>query len=325
MIDYEVFYKKKYAVGHLPTDRSWDLFVSAYNADDRVNQVFQNVVASEKHWLIFPEYRYSEDEYPDGKTFSLSDEGEIAVLQSYLNQITVDLTKIRICVDITGFMRPHLLFLLWCFMQKGVKQFDVLYAEPSYYTDREKTDFSVGAVNEPRQVSGFEGIHNTDTTNDFLIIGSGYDDRLIARAAESKNNARKVQVFGLPSLRPDMYQENVLRANQAVEAVGVGAGDEPNNFFAPAYDPFVTASVLREIVNRNHARKPITNLYLCPLATKAQTLGFALYFLTERQNTATSVIYPFTDTYSRETSKGVARVWQYTVELPALDSTRNGL
>src|SRR5207253_621115 len=90
-------------------------------------------------------------------------------------------------------------------------------------------------------------------------------------------------------------------------------------YFVPANDPFVTANVLRRIVDdceRNGHM--ITNLYLSPLATKPQALGFALFYLTEMRGKATSIIFPFCRTYSKETSLGLSRVWKYVVELKNL-------
>jgi hypothetical protein len=209
-----------------------------------------------------------------------------------------------------------LIFLLRWFADNGVKRFDALYSEPVVYSNREQTRFSDEVVVAVRQISGFEGTHNPDTSNDYLIIGAGYDHQLIAQVAENKEASMKIQIFGLPSLRADMYQENVLRAHRAEEAVGRHTVDESSSYFAPANDPFVTAATLREIVGRISVRKPITNLYLSPLSTKPQVVGFALYHLTEQRNNATSVIFPFCDAYDQETSTGVARIWKYTVELP---------
>jgi len=138
-----------------------------------------------------------------------------------------------------------------------------------------------------------------------LIIGAGYDDALIAHTAESKENARKVQLLGLPSLRADMYQENVLRAQRASEQLGSTGGPVIDTFFAPANDPFVTANALSGIIKDENRSRPLTNLYLCPLATKVQTLGFGLYFLTELLGTGASIIFPFCKTYARETSRGI--------------------
>jgi hypothetical protein len=123
-------------------------------------------------------------------------------------------------------------------------------------------------------------------------------------------------MFGLPSLRPDMFQENVLKAQRAEAAIGPRGSRGRRDYFAPANDPFVVASVLQEIVRKENERGVITNLYLCPVATKPQALGFALYYLSERVGTPTSIIFPFARSYTRETSAGISRVWRYSVELP---------
>ncbi len=80
--------------------------------------------------------------------------------------------------------------------------------------------------------------------NDLLILGVGYDDELIRRVAEDKTNARKLQVFGLPSLSLTCYQQNVIRAARASEALS--SSSDRDLLFAPANDPFMTAQALRE-------------------------------------------------------------------------------
>jgi hypothetical protein len=139
----------------------------------------------------------------------------------------------------------------------------------------------------------------------------GYDDELVRRVAESKEDAKKIQMYGLPSLGADMYQESVLRSFKASEALGPWWDER---CFAPANDPFATANVLQERVRQEIAGQGLTNLYLAALGTKPQVLGFALYYATERRPTATSIIFPFTGGYEQETSKGVARTWLYNVE-----------
>ena len=98
--------------------------------------------------------------------------------------------------------------------------------------------------------------------------------------------------------------------------LGGTVDDEIHTFFAPANDPFVAASVLQKIVDRRNAGEGITNLYLCPLSTKAHVLGFTLFYLTEWRNAAASIIFPFEEKYNQNTSKGIVRIWKYTVELP---------
>jgi hypothetical protein len=318
MIDYTVLYKDELPVEtDWPKDVQWDIFVSAYTAAERVRRVYDKVTAKSKHWLVFPEYGFTPGEYPVG-AFASADRNEAEYIKTFWEHSIGDAVGRTICIDITGFIRPYLVFLLRWFGEQGVRRFDALYTEPVIYSKREQTRFSDETVVEVRQIAGFEGVHNPDTSNDHLIIGAGYDHQLIAQIAESKEFSQKIQIFGLPSLRADMYQENVLRAYRAEEAVGRHTADESGNYFAPANDPFVMASTLQEIVGRASAWKPITNLYLSPLATKPQVLGFALYYLTECQNTATSLIFPFCEAYDQETSTGVSRIWRYTVELPAL-------
>ena len=316
MIDYTAMYKCELPVdGNWPEEARWDIFVSAYTAAERVQSVYEKAAAGSKHWLVFPEYGFTASEYPAAAFVSLTrDEAEY--VKAFWDVSIGDLGGRTVGIDITGFIRPYLLFLLRWLAECGVRRFDALYTEPVIYAEREQTHFSDEVVVEVRQIAGFEGAHNPDTSNDCLIIGAGYDHQLIAQVAEHKEFSKKIQIFGLPSLRADMYQENVLQAYRAEEAVGRHTADESSSYFAPANDPFATATTLRDIINRIDARKPITNLYLSPVATKPQVLGFALYYLTERLNTATSLIFPFCDAYNRETTKGLSRIWKYTVELP---------
>ncbi|MEA3277903.1 MAG: hypothetical protein U9Q81_21985, partial [Pseudomonadota bacterium] len=220
----------------------------------------------------------------------------------------------NVCVDITGFMRPHLLFLLLFFQVSGFKKVDFLYAEPGQYRRQEDTTFSDEDVTEVRQVEGFEGQHSADTSKDLLVLGTGYDHALISQVAKNKDHARKAQILGLPSLMPDMYQENVLRVQRAAEAVGVHVREARASRFAPANDPFVTAAVLRDIIEEERSIAGLSNLYLSPLGTKAQALGFGLYFVNECRGEATSLLFPFHRNYSAETSIRCGTVWLYRVE-----------
>jgi len=310
MIDYTIFYKSALdPQADWPQDLEWDLFISAFNSSKRVHDVFKRARSAEKHWLIFPEYKYAGDEYPKEKHFSPQAGSEAEFILKYASELKGNLNNTKICVDLTGFIRPYQMVLTKILADKGVKQFDALYSEPTVYAQRAKTQFSSGSKCSVRQVTGFEGPHSTDTSNDLLIIGAGYDDELISQVAHYKEGAKKVQLLGLPSLRADMYQENVLKAERAQESLGPA-----ETFFAPANDPFVTASVLSEITAEHEKRTPITNLYLSPLATKAQVLGFWLFHHFQGGVRPTSIIYPFKPAYSRETTKGLARIWRYTVE-----------
>ena len=156
---------------------------------------------------------------------------------------------------------------------------------------------------------------NLDVSSDLLVIGAGYDEQLVSEVAQYKDAARKAIMLGFPSLRADMYQQNILRISRADEVLG----RVPNRqrFFAPANDPFVTASVLNEIVSGGAGLTKVTNLYLCPLATKAQALGFVVFSIYHRRITNNvSIIFPFSSEYEKTTDYGISRVWRYVVEFP---------
>lgn len=321
MIDYTIFYKSELPIkDDWSKSITWDLFISAYNSSDRVNTVYDKVTAKFKHWLVLPDYNFSSSELPNDYYFRSPVNNEGEYIRKYFEEAQIEnLTDLNICVDITGFVKPYMMFLLRWLKHLGVKRIDILYSEPGRYAKKEKTKFSDGPVEEIRQVAGFAGLHvankSNESSNDLLILGSGYDDELIAQVAEQKSNAKKIQIFGLPSLRPDMYQENILRAHKAAESVGGDIRDERRTYFAPANDPFVTASVLRKIFHAENSRSPITNVYLSPLATKPQALGFTIFYLTECIDSPVSMIYPFCAAHAQETSKGISRIWKYDIEM----------
>lgn len=314
--DYNIFYKKKYASTEKLSEKKWDLFISAFNDSERVSEVYKAVNSSVKHWLIMPDYAYIDSEMPKEYYYKCNQCSESEYVINYFEKHKDLLLKSNICIDITGFMRPHLIFMFRYFKEKNISKIDVLYSDPITYKNRGETKFTIDKVYDVRQVQGCEGSHVPNVENDLLIIGSGYDEKLIASVSETKAKAKKIQVFGFPSLQPDMYQENILRAYKAEDALGGDFLEKGRNYYAPANDPFVTAGVLSDIVYKENRRNPLTNIYLSPLATKAQVLGFVLYYIWECLNSPVSILFPFCQTYTRETSEGLSKIWLYSVELP---------
>lgn len=313
--DYTICSKSCLAItGDWPSDAKWDIFISGFNKSERVQYIFDRANAYRKYWLIFPEYDFLPGEFPTkGEIYHSGEQQESEFINGFIDTLG-DVGSQRICIDITGFMRPHLLYLVRLLHRRGVKEFDAIYTEPALYKEKDKTTFSSGGVVSVRPVNGFEGSHDRDTSNDLLVISVGYDHDLLAQVAEYKDYANVVPLFGFPSLVADMYQESIFRAIRAGEVI-FSRGWESNCFYAPAYDPFATAAAMAEIMDIHERRRQVTNLYLSPLATKPQVLGFALYFILERLDSATSIIFPFSARYDKETSKGMSRIWRYAVEL----------
>ena len=215
----------------------------------------------------------------------------------------------KVCVDITGFIRPHLIFFTKYLHRIGIKKIDFLYSEPLHYSNAEDTTFS-GFIDEVKLIEGCGSeliLPNTD--NDLLIISAGYDDKLIAKMSQYKSKIKKkYYLLGFPSLQPDMYQESILKIYQAKESIG-----KRIDKYAPAFDPFVTAQVISDIVeeNPNHS-----NIYLSPLSTKPQTLGIIFYYLWNFETKPLSIIFPYSNIYNKKTAAGIKKTWKYTFELP---------
>ena len=311
-MEYSLYYRSELKIQD--NWQNWDLFLSAYNLSHRITEVYNHVEASQKLMLIFPEYSFVESEILTESDFYYIPIGtELDQLNFLISTLNLDQYKeAKICVDITGFMRPSLLLLLRYFKVKGYKKVDFLYSEPNTYAQREKTEFTCSSVSETRQVIGYSGVSQSIDGRDLLIIASGYDSKLIGKVAQNIENAEIVHMFGFPSLQPDMYQENILQT--------IASGDSFNSnsindsIFAPASDPFETASIIKEYIISNNFLETYKHIYISPLSTMAQTLGIGLMYLNEFTDLPVSIIYPFTDKYAKWTSIGIGKIWSYTVE-----------
>lgn len=308
-MDFTKFYKSNFN----PLDEfggpEYDLFISAYDECDRTRIPYDKVKAKSKIWMLFPQYRYKGDR-PQEPYYMNEGRSESAYFKNFFNIYHNDeLLKMSICVDSTGFLRPHLIYLIAYFNHIGLKKLDVLYTEPGRYSKADETDFSLN-VDIVRTV---EGCTNhpviTEEMNDVLIVCSGYDEKLFSKVASNKSNCQhKYHIIGFPSLQLDMYQESMLRFYKVKESVGNSIRK-----FAPAFDPFVTAQTIDDILK---TIPNATNIYLSPLSTKPQTLGMVLYYLYHKRDKAVNILFPFSMEYTSGHTDGVKRTWRYTVELP---------
>lgn len=314
-MDYSIFYRRSINVERIKYEvPKFDIFVSAYNSNDRVRKLFDEVSAARKIWLIHPEYCYSPLEEPVGFSVARPDSiGEVEQVNMLLGELG-DLTGVDLCIDITGFMHHALTFLIAKLAHMGIKSFTALYSEPAAYLKREDTAFSTTTSGRVRSISGMAGTNDAQA-QDHLIIAVGYDHKLISEVANYKDGSIVYPVFAFPSLSADMYQQSAVKAAES-GAVALRGEWVSNRHFAPANDPFSTAAVISGLVGGIDKRGAEANIYLAPLSTKAQTLGLALYWQLEgRIRGGVTILLPECTKYSRETSSGLKRLWLYTVEL----------
>ena len=314
IMDYTIFYKRKYKPSDAFDCPEYDLFISAYDECDRTRIPYEKIKAREKVWLIFPQY-VLKSEPPQVGVYYNEGYRESDYFSDFKKKYDKDsLREKNICLDSTGFLRSHLVYLIAYFNFIGVKKLDILYTEPNMYSRADETNFSAN-IDSVRTIDGCSSSPVlAEEMNDVLIVCSGYDEKGFFSISSNKSNCKyKYHIIGFPSLQPDMYQECMLRYYNVKESVG-----NSERVFAPAFDPFVTAQVIEEIINKISSAKNITNIYLSPLSTKPQTIGMALYYLYSKSTKPVNILFPFSLKYSSGHTNGVKRTWRYTIELPGL-------
>lgn len=315
MIDYSIYYRRSVKPDKISSELPvFDIFVSSFNSSERVIDVFSWIRADRKLWLIHPEYRHTALEEPtSGTKVHPSDTDEVQQVNALLDEIG-SLKGKSLCIDISGMMRHVIVFLVAKLAQHGMRRFTMLYSEPLNYIKHEHTIFSGGTSGDPRPVRGMFG-SPASQAKDYLIIAVGYDHKLIAEVANQKDNATVFPIFAFPSLSPDMYQQSAIRAADSGEITLRGHWNT-NRRFAPANDPFSTASVVSGIVQEIDKRDKQANTYLSPLSTKAQALGMGLYWQLEgRHRGAVTMLLPECLSYTEKTTSGIRRLWEYTIEI----------
>lgn len=313
-MDYALFYRRAIAIDRVEKEvGKYDIFVSAYNSSDRVRTVFSEVRAARKLWLVHPEYQYSPVELPVGFPLVQPSALDEVVQVDALIDALGPLDGRTLCIDITGFMRHVLVFLLPRLAYAGVKSFSALYSEPVSYMKQEATSFSTTTSGVVRPVRGMYG--SSSVGRDHLLMAVGYDHQLISEVSAYKDGVTVHPLFAFPSLSADMYQQSALRAERSGEVV-LQPEWVSNRLFAPANDPFSTALVVSERIRAIDERSENQNIYLAPLSTKVQALGMSLYWCLEgRTRGRCTLLLPECLTYSRETSSGLKRLWSYEMEL----------
>lgn len=312
-IEYAAFKRNRLNHEEVST-RHYDLYLAALNDSARVHALADAVQASRKVWLVHDEYGYAAEDLPDGEIVHASHGSSPAESWAQvLDELRASgpLQDMSIAIDITGMMRLHIVMLPFALKTAGVSTVTVFYSDPDSYKLGERTTFTRGPVERVGLVPGMEGAHsNQPSPRDALIVGAGYDHSLITAVVEDKPNAEHVILLGLPGLQPHMYQESMLMlANSSNSIRSYRPG---SHIFAPANDPFATA---HELSSKVESLGELDHLYLSAVGAKPHVLGFAWYYWCEGIERNASFLVPFAERYDRETSKGVAAVHEYILEL----------
>lgn len=312
-MDFTYFYKQHYSsLDDLSSIEEYDYYISSFIASDRVLIPPTYIQSKQYIWITNNEHK-DDTRINSDLIFIIDSDENYYALMRFVDSI--NLCDKKVCIDATGFLIPDLLFFLRYLQSKGIFNFDIIYTEPVKYKQAEDTQFSDNFY-DVKQILGMAGSHTSRMDNDLVIIAAGYDHSRIVDVANKKKTAKKVLLYGFPSTSPGMFQENVYRAHEAEPALGSECfKDMDMNIYAPAYDPFVTAQIIKEYIDSHN----YDNLYLAPLSSKPQALGMALFFLWERgYEKSISIIYPMCKDYLTDNSEGIARIWKYNFVLPTV-------
>ena len=287
----------------------YDIFISVYDGCVRTKDTFNKVRAGKKYWLVIPQYNQSVDEKPSSYLFSsFTDESDYIL--EIIKQMEIE-KGMKICIDSTGFIIPHLLYLIQYLKRNGVISFDILYSEPRQYEKGEATEFTK-RVGHTRPIIGYSAIAKDVEGEDTLIIFVGFNDGMVSNVAREKSKSKHKYLFtGFPSLQADMYQQNLIQLNKSIETIG-----ERHVHYckAPAYDPFVTAKKLQDIIDmRLKKSEPVNYIHIAPLSTKPMAIAAALVYF-NNPDAPIDIIYPPAEEYKSQHSIGKKRTWKYKLE-----------
>ena len=306
MMDYSYYY-----IEEIPDVASlnYDVFISAFDGCDRTKETYDKIDARKKYWLELPQYNQPEEERPDSCCFSLNTD-EADYILDVIEHLDISEGK-KICLDSTGFIIPHLLFLIQYLKRNNVKVFDVIYSEPQQYEKGEATQFTK-RVGHTRPVVGYSTVAKDVEGEDTLIIFAGFNEEMVSNVAREKSKAKYKYLFtGFPSLQADMYQQNLIQLNKSKETIGQ---KHVHYCKAPAYDPFIAAQKIQEIIdNRQRKPEPVSFIHIAPLSTKPMALAAALVYF-NNPDAPIDIIYPPAEEYKSHHSIGIKRTWKYTIE-----------
>ncbi len=304
----------------------YDIFISAFNNEQMVKDVYSEVIAKEKYWLVLSEYKLSNENISRLKSSFYFNEPyssslEINCIVNMFKHFAIaDINKKNICIDITGFVKPYLVFLIDYLDQEGIENITLIYSEPKEYEKKANTSFSKNIL-DVRRIRNFNEFYTQERKNDLTIINVGYDYKLVDKVIGDKKPNNKRILIGFPSLQASMYQENIINLKLSRN---LDEGLKENEFiYAAANNPYLTAKSISESVSSyldNINYEYVENITLIPLATKAQTLGMILFYIFEKdkydkKNININFTYPFTEEYSSSAGKGIAKINIYNIEL----------
>lgn len=327
---YNFFYTSSYRnLSEFTSDKAnrYDVFISAYTEEDSVRSTFEQSDAFKKIWIVLPEYGYDSSHTFIDREYYRNDDvnSEAEFINQFFDKYKLDLVGKNVCIDITGFVKPYIIYFLFKLRYEGFESVEFIYTEPQAYEKKSETVFSISSSSiVVRNIFTYDSFVQASNEDDLCLINVGYDFNLVSKVVSDLNVREKKVLLGFPSLQAIMYQENVINLDKSKSLLNIESIEEV--LYSPANNPFLTAKVISNYVEdytKKHSK--ISNIYLSPLATKPQAIGMAIFYIFEfkkymERDISIHIRYPFTKGYSSSAGKGVFRVNKYVIDFKLFDS-----
>jgi hypothetical protein len=306
---FKLFERKKIDKIEILNDNNFDYFISSYTHEERIQIVYETIEANIKIWILFPEYNIKKFEdcfQPD--TYEPYDESSFMI--NFFEKYPDILKSNSICIDITGFIIPYLVFMIKYLQVNNVHNFTLIYSEPEDYKLKEDTKFIDGDVLEIRGIHGFDGGMIANSKEELLLISLGFESKLLSEVMNKKSaTGYRYFIYGFPSLAPEMYQQSVLKNSRVISEIS-----NQKTSFGSSYDIFQFAEKLDDIYSRE--KNNYNFITLCPLGTKAQAVGMVTFLLCSNLEENSCLLYPFANSYDPCPSSGFSKLHLFNLELP---------
>ncbi|ENW25546.1 hypothetical protein ABLU22_15010 [Acinetobacter lwoffii] len=320
MIDYDLYYRSHINPENLSKIDDIDIFISAFNRSKRIEIVYENIKSIKKYWFIQPEYNFNYDDIKNLNDVIISDSFHETfqvkrIIDTFKESFGDNFSEKKIVIDCTGFMRHTLAFLVIKLAALKCSNVEIIYTEPKTYINNDRTKFSE-LCDEVRPIGGTE--FTKTGSKEAAIMSIGYDTELMSQMLNSYEGVKLFPLFSFPSLSADMFQHSVL------QSVNIQSPHKSiinsTRYFAAAHDPFSTAKEISKLVSIISNEQYTKNIYLVPLSTKAQVIGHVFFWWKEHKKLKEkdiniNITLPIPKAYKSVTSKGIGRIWKYTLEL----------
>jgi hypothetical protein len=318
----------------LDTPASFGLFIAAISDEDRSKKVICNLYDKgiKIDRLIVINYYYDDDKLKQSlsRQFPLYAESITCInvniyepldciekLREKLEQLPTPETDFG--MDITCTPIPHF-FIILKYLSQKVSNACLYYTEPRNYvmTDDINKSYSstLGSINTD-EIYGFSGISAKGSSSDrVLLCFLGFDNDLLPTVIQDSSPSKIITINGFPSFFPKFKDISLINNEKILSSSDYAnlrdsCSRNKNLVYIEASNPFDVINTLEEIKSIYYS----SCIDIVPLSSKPMALGVCLFALF---NEDIRVIYPFPETYVRNTTNRCNNCWEYRVDFKKL-------